>query len=68
LKKINYLNISIQSVLKFIRFWPPYLGTGIAPVFYNEELTQIDVEMKQTPLNTNYVGSHFGGSLYHKFA
>jgi acyl-coenzyme A thioesterase PaaI-like protein len=62
--KINYLKFDIKTVIKFIGLWPPYLGTGITPSFYNDDVTIIDVEMKQTAFNTNYVGSHFGGSLY----
>ena len=45
-------------------FWPPYLGAGIRVKRISDDLTEIDVEMKLRFWNKNYVGTHFGGSLY----
>ncbi len=56
--------VPVNIVLKLMRFWPPYLGAGVVVEKCNKDLTEIIVRMKQTPLNTNYVGVHFGGSLY----
>lgn len=53
-----------KSVMRFIRFWPPYLAAGISVKEFNEDFTTIKVQMKQRITNTNYVGTHFGGSLY----
>ena len=50
--------------MKLLSFWPPYLFAGISIVEVNDDFTKIVVQMKQRPWNTNYVGSHFGGSLY----
>ncbi|MBK8671426.1 MAG: DUF4442 domain-containing protein [Bacteroidetes bacterium] len=47
-----------------INIYPPYLGAGIKLKSVNEEFTKIVVEMPLTRLNKNYVGTHFGGSLY----
>lgn len=53
-----------SSLLKLINFWPPYLGAGIRVTNISSDLTTVDVEMKLRFWNRNYVGTHFGGSLY----
>lgn len=56
--------MKFSSVLKLIKFWPPFLGAGISVKYFNVELTDILVQMKMRFWNKNYVGTHFGGSLY----
>ena len=56
--------LTVKNVLHLIRFWPPYLAAGIAVHKFNEDITSITVRMKMWPWNRNYVGTHFGGSLY----
>lgn len=51
-------------MLRFINFWPPFLGGGIRVKEMSNDFTSIKVEMKLRFWNRNYVGSHFGGSLY----
>ena len=53
-----------RHLLKLINFWPPYFGAGIRVKNISQDLTVIDVEMKMRFWNRNYVGVHFGGSLY----
>lgn len=45
-------------------FWPPYFGAGVRIKKMAPDFTSIDVEMKLRFWNQNYVGTHFGGSLY----
>ena len=45
-------------------YWPPFLGAGISVKNVAEDFTSLDVELKLRPWNSNYVGTHFGGSLY----
>ena len=53
------------KVLKRImNIWPPYLGAGIKVVKIAEDYREVVVELRQKWYNRNYVGSHFGGSLY----
>ena len=47
-----------------MHFWPPYLGAGVRVTRASSDLTSIEVEMKLRFWNRNYVGTHFGGSLY----
>ncbi len=61
---IGNTSMKFSSVLKLIRFWPPFLGAGISVKHFNAELTDIFVQMKMRFWNKNYVGTHFGGSLY----
>ncbi len=45
-------------------FYPPYLGTGVRVPEVSPDLSAITVEMPLRPWNRNWVGTHFGGSLY----
>lgn len=42
----------------------PYLGAGVHIERINDDYTEIDVRMRLTRRNRNYVGTQFGGSLY----
>jgi len=53
-----------RHLLKGINFWPPFLGAGIRVKRIQPDLKAIDVEMKLRFWNANYVGTHFGGSLF----
>lgn len=50
--------------LRWINMWPPLLGAGIRVTRMDDDMRAVDVEMKLTKLNRNYVGTHYGGSLY----
>jgi acyl-coenzyme A thioesterase PaaI-like protein len=47
-----------------LNIWPPFLGAGIRIRRISEDLREMDVEMKLRLWNRNYVGTHYGGSLY----
>ena len=44
--------------------YPPYLGAGIRVKRISPDFRDIVVQMKRHWYNRNYVGTHFGGSLY----
>lgn len=48
----------------FLNVWPPFLGAGIRVRRLDPDWMAIDVEMKMRFWNANYVGTHYGGSLY----
>ncbi len=50
-------------MLRLINIWPPFLGAGIR-VHWSPDHKSVDVEMKLRFWNRNYVGTHYGGSLY----
>lgn len=45
-------------------WWPPFLGAGIRVRSFADDFRDAVVELKFGRLNLNYVGTHFGGSLY----
>jgi hypothetical protein len=47
-----------------MNLWPPFLGAGIRVKRLQPDWKEIAVEMKLRRLNSNYVGTHYGGSLY----
>ena len=48
----------------FLNIYPPFLAAGIRVRRLTSDWTEIDVEMKLRWWNRNYVGTHYGGSLY----
>jgi acyl-coenzyme A thioesterase PaaI-like protein len=50
--------------LRHIGWWPPLLGTGVKVTRLDKDLRAVDVEMRLRRWNKNYVGVHFGGSLF----
>jgi acyl-coenzyme A thioesterase PaaI-like protein len=52
------------ALRRWVNLWPPFLGAGIRIVRVAPDMKAIDVEMKLRWWNSNYVGTHFGGSLF----
>ena len=50
-------------MIRLLNLYPPYLGAGVR-VRASADLRTFDVRMKLRWWNRNYVGTHFGGSLY----
>jgi acyl-coenzyme A thioesterase PaaI-like protein len=53
-----------HALRRWINFWPPFLGMGIRIQHIAPDMKAVDVEMKLRFWNANYVGTHFGGSLF----
>lgn len=53
-----------RRLLRWMNWWPPYLGMGVKVRRISDDFREVDVEMVQRFWNTNYVGVHFGGSLF----
>lgn len=51
-------------LLRLLRIYPPFLGARIRVTRMSDDLREVDVEMKLRWWNANYVGTHYGGSLY----
>ena len=59
------LQIAFQRhARRILNLWPPFLGAGIRIQHIAPDMKVIDVEMKLRFWNANYVGTHFGGSLF----
>jgi len=50
-------------MLRLINIWPPLAAAGIH-VRWGPDMKSADVEMNLRPWNRNFVGTHYGGSLY----
>ena len=49
---------------RFMNFWPPFLFSGIHVTRFSDDFRHVRVELRQRWYNRNYVGTHFGGSLF----
>lgn len=47
-----------------LNFWPPFLFSGIHVSRLDADYRHARVELRMRPWNRNYVGTHFGGSLF----
>lgn len=56
--------IGKHRLIRLASLYPPFLGAGIRVRRATPGLEEIDVELPLTPLNSNYVGTQFGGSLF----
>ncbi|CUA85075.1 MULTISPECIES: DUF4442 domain-containing protein [Gulbenkiania] len=55
---------SPRLISLLINLWPPFLGAGIRVRHIRPDWREIVVSMRLGLTNRNYVGVHFGGSLY----
>ena len=58
------MRMSSRLLQRGMKWWPPFLGAGIRVRSLSEDFRDAVVELKFGRLNRNYVGTHFGGSLY----
>ena len=55
---------SAHALRRWVNLWPPFLGAGIRVTHIAPDMKAVDVEMRLSFWNANYVGTHFGGSLF----
>jgi hypothetical protein len=53
-----------KKLKRLLNCYPPFLGAGIRVPRVSEDMCTIEVRMPLHFWNRNYVGTHFGGSLY----
>ena len=53
-----------RHMRRLLNLWPPLLGAGIRVKRLQSDWKEIDVEMNLHFWNANFVGTHYGGSLY----
>jgi len=56
--------MNAANLRRYMRLWPPFLFAGIRVVGISDDFRQARVELRQRWYNRNYVGTHFGGSLF----
>jgi hypothetical protein len=52
-----------RLMLRLVNIWPPIAGAGIR-VRWGVDMKSANVERKLRAWNQNFVGTHYGGSLY----
>ena len=60
---MNFFN-SPNLFRHVMNLWPPFLGAGIRVDFISRDWRHIVVQLRHFCLNRNYMGTHFGGSLF----
>ena len=56
--------LSARALRRALNLWPPFLFAGIHVVAIADDWRHARVELRMRPWNRNYVGTHFGGSLF----
>ena len=56
--------VSARTLRRALNLWPPFLFTGIHVSDIADDFRYARVELRMRPWNRNYVGTHFGGSLF----
>lgn len=56
--------MNASRLRRLLRFWPPFVFAGIRVVEIADDFRQVRVELRMRWFNKNYVGTHFGGSLF----
>jgi acyl-coenzyme A thioesterase PaaI-like protein len=52
------------SLRRAMNWWPPYLFSGVRVLEIADDWSSARVRLRLGRLNRNYVGTHFGGSLF----
>ncbi|MBI4356956.1 MAG: DUF4442 domain-containing protein [Gammaproteobacteria bacterium] len=64
IEKVRSIFLNHPTIFKWsLNSWPPFLGAGIRVKHISEDYRNIEVEMKLTWYNRNYVHTQFGGCL-----
>ncbi len=53
-----------STLRRAFNFWPPFLLSGVHVSRISHDWRHAQVELRMRPWNRNYVGTHFGGSLF----
>jgi hypothetical protein len=56
--------VSARTLRRALNLWPPFLFAGIRVADIGDDFRHARVELRMRPWNRNYVGTHFGGSLF----
>nr|WP_236055809.1 DUF4442 domain-containing protein [Streptomyces sabulosicollis] len=57
-------SMSPRGLRRAMNWWPPYLFAGVRVVHLAEDWSSVRVRLRLHRFNSNYVGTHFGGSLF----
>ncbi|MEU5612261.1 DUF4442 domain-containing protein [Streptomyces sparsogenes] len=57
-------SMSPRALRRAMNWWPPYLFSGVRVLHIADDWTSARVRLRLHRFNSNYVGTHFGGSLF----
>jgi hypothetical protein len=55
---------SARALRRILNLWPPFLFAGIRVLELSDDMRHARVVLKRHWYNRNFVGTHFGGSLF----
>ena len=58
------MRLKANTLRRIMNLWPPFLFSGISLTRVSDDYRQAEVQLKKHWYNQNYVGVHFGGSLF----
>ncbi|HZH43356.1 MAG TPA: DUF4442 domain-containing protein [Lysobacter sp.] len=58
------MRLSPRLLRHVFNLWPPFCFAGIHVAALDADWRRARVELRMRPWNRNYVGTHFGGSLF----
>ena len=61
---LRNIRLGANALRLGINLWPPFIGAGIHVLHIADDYRVVRVRMALRWYNRNYVGTHFGGSLY----
>lgn len=61
---LTRFTFSHTGMRRLFNIWPPFRGAGIRVREIAPDFRRVTVELRMRLLNRNYVGTHFGGSLF----
>lgn len=61
---LSRIEFGPDGMRRLFNLWPPFRGAGIRVREIAPDFTHCTVELRMGLLNRNYVGTHFGGSLF----
>jgi acyl-coenzyme A thioesterase PaaI-like protein len=61
---LSKLKFGARGMRTLFNLWPPFRGAGIKVVHIAPDYSRLRVELRMKLLNRNYVGTHYGGSLF----
>ena len=61
---LSRLKLGANGMRRLFNLWPPFRGMGVKVVELDPDYRHATVQLRMRLLNRNYVGTHFGGSLF----
>jgi acyl-coenzyme A thioesterase PaaI-like protein len=63
-RSLSRFSFGAGGLRRIINWWPPFLAAGIRVREIAPDFRSVTVELRMRLFNRNYVGTHFGGSLF----